>query len=90
MITVKIKLVGMLRRLSDKSEVTVKSRRATVRNAIETLTESLPRDAASLFTGSPLNTLILVNGKEISVLKGLETIIKDGDELTIVPVAHGG
>jgi len=36
------------------------------------------------------NTLILVNGKEISVLKGLETMLKDGDEVVFIPVLHAG
>jgi molybdopterin converting factor small subunit len=34
--------------------------------------------------------LILVNGKEISVLKGLETVLKEGDEILLIPVIHGG
>ncbi|MDH5788937.1 MAG: MoaD/ThiS family protein, partial [Candidatus Bathyarchaeota archaeon] len=37
-----------------------------------------------------LNTLILVNGKEINVLDGLETLLKDGDEIVFVPILHGG
>jgi molybdopterin converting factor small subunit len=90
LVTVKVKLIGVLRRLSGTSEITLKPKRPTVRNAIEMLTESLPRDTTSLLTDSPLNTLILLNGREISVLKGLETTIKNGDELTIIPVAHGG
>lgn len=36
------------------------------------------------------NVLILVNGKEIGVLEGLDTELKDGDELTLIPVVHGG
>ncbi len=36
------------------------------------------------------NALILVNGREISVLEGLETKLKDGDEIVFVPVVHGG
>jgi molybdopterin converting factor small subunit len=36
------------------------------------------------------NALILVNGREISVLGGLDTMIEDGDEVTFVPVVHGG
>jgi len=36
------------------------------------------------------NALILVNGKEISVLEGLATKLKDGDEVVFVPVVHGG
>ncbi|MEM2109024.1 MAG: MoaD/ThiS family protein [Candidatus Odinarchaeota archaeon] len=34
--------------------------------------------------------LILVNDLEISVLKGLETELKDGDVITFIPVVHGG
>jgi molybdopterin converting factor small subunit len=36
------------------------------------------------------NALILVNGKEISVLHGLETKLRNGDEVVLVPVVHGG
>jgi molybdopterin synthase sulfur carrier subunit len=36
------------------------------------------------------NMLIIVNGREISVLNGLETLLKDGDEVVFVPVSHGG
>jgi len=34
--------------------------------------------------------LVLVNGKEISVLNRFDTVIKDGDEIVFVPVVHGG
>jgi molybdopterin converting factor small subunit len=33
---------------------------------------------------------MLVNGKDISVLDGVETLLKDGDEVTLVPILHGG
>jgi molybdopterin synthase sulfur carrier subunit len=36
------------------------------------------------------NALILVNGREISVLNGLETRLRNGDEVVFVPVTHGG
>lgn len=36
------------------------------------------------------NMLILVNGKEIGVLNGLETILEDGDEVVLIPFVHGG
>lgn len=36
------------------------------------------------------NFIILVNGREISVLSGLETKLKSGDEIAIIPVSHGG
>lgn len=36
------------------------------------------------------NVLIIVNGKEIGVLNGLETNLQDDDEVVLVPVVHGG
>ena len=36
------------------------------------------------------NLLVLVNGKEIGVLDGLQTAVKDKDEVVFVPVVHGG
>ncbi len=36
------------------------------------------------------NAIILVNGKEIGVLKGLQTKVSDGDEIVLIPVSHGG
>ena len=36
------------------------------------------------------NFIILVNGREISVLSGLETKLHEDDEVTIIPVSHGG
>jgi molybdopterin synthase sulfur carrier subunit len=42
------------------------------------------------FNDSRSNSLVLVNGREISVLNGLETELKDGDEIVFVPVVHGG
>jgi molybdopterin converting factor small subunit len=37
-----------------------------------------------------LNSLVLVNGVEISVLDGLNTKLTNGDEITFIPVIHGG
>lgn len=37
-----------------------------------------------------LNALVLVNGREISVLGGLDAMVKDGDVVVFVPVVHGG
>lgn len=34
--------------------------------------------------------LILVNEKDSSVLNGLETPLRDGDEVVLIPVIHGG
>jgi len=40
---------------------------------------------------SPLpNSVILVNNRDISALRGLETPIMNGDKIVIIPVIHGG
>ncbi len=39
---------------------------------------------------STINALILVNGKEISILNGFDTRVEDQDEVVFVPVTHGG
>jgi molybdopterin synthase sulfur carrier subunit len=36
------------------------------------------------------NALIIVSGTEIGALDGLDTALKDGDEVVFLPVAHGG
>jgi len=66
----------------------------TVRYTIEELIrrEDL-RDLRTLLISSSdprSNALILVSGREIGSLNGLETELKDNDELALLPVAHGG
>ena len=35
-------------------------------------------------------TLILVSGREIGALAGLDTELRNDDELSLLPIAHGG
>lgn len=34
--------------------------------------------------------IILLNDKDINILEGLETRLRSGDVITIIPVSHGG
>jgi molybdopterin converting factor small subunit len=65
-----------------------------VKELVQKITRHSPELRRNIISGelkNPMpNSLILVNGKEISVLDGLETALKDGDEVTFVPVVHGG
>ena len=36
------------------------------------------------------NALILVSGREINALDGVDTVLHEGDEVAILPIAHGG
>ncbi len=94
-VSVKVRLLGVFRGFSGRSQMSLKIEKATVRDVIETLAGSLSPEARRLLIDAELkdprpNALILLNGREINVLKGLETEIQDGDEVTLVPVSHGG
>jgi len=36
------------------------------------------------------NALIMVSGHEIGTLNGLDTTLNESDELSLLPIAHGG
>ena len=84
MVSVKVELIGTLQRKQDKkkSVVTI-AEPATVM----ALAQSLGIISSS---NSGPSILILVNGKEISVLDGLNTVLEDGASVTFIPVSHGG
>jgi molybdopterin converting factor small subunit len=85
-----VKFIGVFRSTSGKRGLTLKLRKAvTLREAIDKIVQQAPKLKLALSDPKP-NLLILVNGKEISVLDGLETPVKDKDELVFVPVVHGG
>lgn len=66
----------------------------SLREALKKITEELPALKSVLFDpelGDPRpNSIILVNGREVSVLNGLDTILNDGDEVFLIPILHGG
>ncbi len=87
---VTVKLVGSLRTYADRSKLTLRIRKATpLKEIMEKMAEETPK-LKPAFDNARAGMLILINGKEISILNGLETALKDGDELVFVPVLHGG
>jgi len=95
-INVKVRLLGVFQGLSGKRWVPMELEGpTTVRKLIQKLTEAFSPEFKRVLIDPELedsgpNALILVNGKEISVSKGLETEVNDGDEIVLVPVSHGG
>jgi len=69
---------------------------STVRTAIDVLAsisdyQGLAKLLLSDQSADPRpNALIMVSGREISTLNGLETPLFESDELSLLPVAHGG
>jgi molybdopterin synthase sulfur carrier subunit len=93
--TVNVKFIGSFRGLSGKNKLSLRLEKPVFfREVVKKVVEKAPKLEAALMDPdceSPkTNMLVLVNGKEIGVLNGLETVIKDGDEVVFVPVVHGG
>jgi molybdopterin converting factor small subunit len=68
---------------------------ATVMELIEKLTEIFTPSLKRVLIDPELcdprpNALILVNGKEVSVLDGMNTRVYPGDEVLFILVSHGG
>jgi len=90
-----VKFIGAFRGISGKSSLSIKVKGVVpLSKVIERVVEEQPK-LKRVLIDSELedprpNTLILVNGKEISVLNGLNTIVENGDEVTFVPIVHGG
>lgn len=90
-----VRFVGSLRAASRKSKFSMKLERTiTVREIVKRIVEENPRLKRALIDPElddpKTNALMLVNGRDSSVLDGLETKLKDGDEVVFVPVVHGG
>ncbi|MGB9727242.1 MAG: MoaD/ThiS family protein [Nitrososphaeria archaeon] len=84
----KVVFVGHLKMLFGKKEhLIIEERVEDVRSLIEYLNRIKLDKSVSV---DRRNTLILVNGVEVSALNGLDTKVNEGDVITLVPVTHGG
>jgi MoaD family protein len=93
--TITVKFVGAFRHFSGIGELDLDfADKNSVGDLMTALIKELPEIESSLIDqyaeNSSSNALILVNGREIGVLAGVNTILKDGDEVVLVPVVHGG
>jgi molybdopterin synthase sulfur carrier subunit len=92
---VTLKFLGALRHASGKDKLSLDLKTgASIMDLVNLATQEAPELRPNLLDeqlAEPKpNALILVNGREISVLNGLATEVKDGDEVVFVPVVHGG
>jgi MoaD family protein len=90
-----LKFLGALRRASGKETDSFEfTKEGTILELIDAVTKGLPELRRNLLDEHleepKANALIVVNGREISVLNGLKTTLKNGDEVVFVPVVHGG
>ncbi len=95
-IKVRVKLLGILQKLNGKDQAVIELKEPIaigrlIQNLVENFSDEFKRAIIDPELDDPRpNVLILVNGREISALEGLETNINDADEITIVAVTHGG
>lgn len=96
MCKVRVQLVGVLRGLAGKNEISIKSKTPVkIKQLIQDLSDSLGFAFKQAVIDPELNdprpnTLILVNDVEISALQGLETKVGEDDTIVVIPVSHGG
>jgi molybdopterin synthase sulfur carrier subunit len=94
-VAVTVRLIGSLRASTGKSTFKLKLEKAvSLRKIMTKIVEEEPKLKRVLIDPElddpRTNALMLVNGREISVLQGLDTKLRDGDELILIPVVHGG
>ncbi len=83
----RVRLVGSLNRGSGKEIEVVLAEEATLGDLMLELSETYPNlGDVKIAQG----ILLIVNGVEAGNLGGLSTRLSDGDEVALVPVAHGG
>ena len=92
---VRVKLLGVFKKAFGNGEVFIKiETKKRIKDIIWILADSsydLGHILIDPETNSPKpNSVILLNDKEIGVLKGLETEIQDGDKIVLIPIIHGG
>ena len=95
-ICVNLRLLGIFQRLSGKKKLKIEIEEPfTVKKVVILLYGMFSIDFEQVLVDSQLNeprakALILVGGKEISVLNGLETVVRDDEEIILILIVHGG
>jgi molybdopterin converting factor small subunit len=93
---VEVKLLAVLRGLSEKSEFQVTVREGTT---LRELVTSIADNAHPVFKKRFLNSksdslspdiIVLINGAEASIHGGMEAVLQEGSEIIFLPTVHGG
>jgi len=93
--TIKIRLLGVFKEAYGASrehiEIKGKARLKDIIWKLADSSENLRRALIDPELKSPLpNAVIIVNGRDISALDGLETEVKPGDEIVFIPLIRCG
>ncbi|MCK4953188.1 MoaD/ThiS family protein [Candidatus Bathyarchaeota archaeon] len=96
-IKLKIKLLGVFRGISGKNQLYLDFEKddVSIQKMVKRLVTLFSPEFKRVLVDPELdnpgpNAIILVNGQEIGLLNGVKTKVKDGDEIVLIPVSHGG
>lgn len=82
-----VKLLGGAKRSFASDKISIDKDSITVGDLLEYLKNSVQKDGPAF---DVRNILVAVNGADSSALQGNETLVRDGDTVSIIPVIHGG
>ncbi|MHB8545967.1 MAG: KEOPS complex subunit Cgi121 [Nitrosotalea sp.] len=82
-----VKLLGGARKSFSSDKLEIQSDDIAISALLDRLKVSIPANLPQLDQD---NILVAVNGVDSSVLQGKETLLKNGDVVSIIPVVHGG
>jgi molybdopterin synthase sulfur carrier subunit len=92
--TITLKYMAVLKGLSEEPLKSINIEGDTLKDLLDYLkNKESPKVRSRLFNedGSLHSDIIIfINGKDYNLIGGLNTKIKDGDEIVILPTVHGG
>ena len=82
-----VKMLGGAKKVFDSDGMNIDMDGITVAKLLDVLDGLKPKGSEGI---EPKNTLVAINGSEISALGGMNAVIRSGDTVSIIPVVHGG
>ena len=82
-----VKLLGGAKKSFASDKLEIQSDSMSISNLLDHLQASIPVTSPPLDSN---NILVAVNGIDSSALQGKETLLKNGDIVSIIPLVHGG
>ncbi len=84
---IKVRVLGFFQEYTKEGMLEIEYRKGmTIRELIQEISEEL----YTYISNHIENAVILINGVSINNLNGLETRLKDGDRVALMPVVGGG
>jgi molybdopterin synthase sulfur carrier subunit len=96
MITVKVRTILTIKKILGKGEIELSlPEKSTLKDLVTTLVNRSGDELASLLLEPETRNVLphirlMVNGRDIAFLEGMETVLQPGDEVLILPPVSGG